>query len=85
MTDLTKRYWLFLFGYYYPCGGLNDVKFTSDKKWIIQNEINKFCNDQYDGKDMSGTQIQVWDNIVHKDIALDFNLHGCDVREELRK
>lgn len=41
MKDLTKRYFVFTFGEYYPSGGLNDIEATFDNL----NEAKKSCTD----------------------------------------
>lgn len=52
MCDLNKRYFVFIFESYYPCGGLNDLSMTSDKL----SECVKFIT-EYDWDCTGGFQI----------------------------
>ena len=57
LIDLTKRYWVLAWTAYYPEGGFNDVKFSSDDMEDAEKQLDKML-ERY--KDEEG-QCELWD------------------------
>ena len=52
MCDMNNRYYVFIFESYYPCGGMNDLKMTSNDL----KECVKFINN-YEWECIGGFQL----------------------------
>lgn len=72
-TDQHKRFVVFLFDYYYPCGGLNDARgsfdtleearaFAKQSSYPDLPEHLQFCNHRWDNAD-------IYDRVEGKEVT----------------
>lgn len=70
--NLKQRYWIFDFSYYYPSGGLDDVKYTFDLLSLAKIKMGMM-------RDSSNGKAYLWDSKENKKITIK------DWSEELKK